>query len=151
MRRILLLVITLLIFLTGTTYAQSNGLGLGLILGEPTGLSMKYWTGRTNAIDGAIAWSVGKYNGMHLHGDYLWHDYGLINVKKGRLPVYYGFGARLGFRSNDTALGIRGVAGLNYHFSGIPLDLFLELVPIFDLTPVTEFNFNAAIGVRYFF
>jgi hypothetical protein len=32
--------------------------GLGLILGEPTGLSLKYWFDEERAVDGALAWSL---------------------------------------------------------------------------------------------
>jgi len=43
------------------------------------------------------------------------------------------------------------VAGINYLFEGVPLDIFLELVPILDLAPEMGFDFNGAIGIRYFF
>ncbi len=140
----------LMMLLAGTSEAQNYGLGLGIILGEPTGISLKYWTSRTTAIDGAIAWSLGKHNRMYFHGDYLWHNDRIINVSKGRLPIYYGVGARLGF-NGDSSLGIRGVIGLDYQFATIPLDMFLELVPVMNLAPSTDFDFNGAIGVRYFF
>ena len=52
---------------------------------------------------------------------------------------------------DDVGLGIRGVIGVNYLFSDIPLDAFLELVPVFDVTPGTGFGFNGGIGLRYFF
>jgi hypothetical protein len=31
------------------------------------------------------------------------------------------------------------------------VDIFLEVVPILDLAPKTDFKINAAIGARYFF
>ncbi|MCX7031212.1 MAG: hypothetical protein NTU62_13995, partial [Spirochaetes bacterium] len=33
---------------------------LGLYLGEPTGLSAKYWINRKNAIEGIAAWAFSK-------------------------------------------------------------------------------------------
>ena len=140
-----------LLMMVGTSIAQSSGLGLGLILGEPTGISMKYWTGRTTAIDGAVAWSIGKYSGTHLHGDYLWHIFNLINIRRGKLPFYYGVGARLGLGGKENRVGIRGVAGLAYLLADLPLDVFLEIAPVFDLSPKTDLDLNAAIGIRYFF
>lgn len=145
-----LLILTLLIILTGTSNAQQTGFGLGLILGEPTGLSGKYWISPRTAIDGAFAWSIDKKSGVHLHSDYLWHDYRIISVIKGKLPIYYGIGARMVFAS-DNILGVRGVAGINYLFDGTPLDIFLEIVPILDLAPKVGFDFNGAIGIRYYF
>ena len=140
----------LMMVLVGTSEAQNYGLGLGIILGEPTGISVKYWTSRITAVDGAIAWSLGKHDRMYFHGDYLWHNDRIINITRGRLPIYYGVGARLGF-NGDSSLGIRGVIGLDYQFATIPLDIFLELVPVMNLAPSTDFDFNGAIGVRYFF
>ena len=41
--------------------------------------------------------------------------------------------------------------GIEYLFAEKPMDLFFEVVPIIDVTPRTELNMNAAVGVRYFF
>ena len=49
--------------------------GLGVILGEPTGLSFKAWTGGSTAIAGAAAWSFGNTDAFQLHVDYLFWDY----------------------------------------------------------------------------
>lgn len=137
--------------MAGISNAQSTGLGLGIILGEPTGISLKYWTDKTTAFDAAVAWSVGKNGGMHFHGDYLWHNFNLINVGNNQLPVYYGIGFTFGAGGDDPRVGVRGVAGLAYLVTSIPLDIFLELVPVFELSPSTGLGFNGAIGVRYFF
>jgi len=145
-----LLICTLLIILTGTSNAQQTGFGLGLIIGEPTGLSGKYWINPWTAIDGAFAWSIDKKSGVHLHSDYLWHDYRIISVIKGKLPIYYGVGARIVF-ATDNIFGVRGVAGLNYIFDVTPLDIFIELVPILDIAPKVGFDLNGAIGIRYYF
>jgi hypothetical protein len=146
----IILTITFFIVLTAHVHGQSSGFGAGVMLGEPTGISLKNWISKTNAWDAGIAWGFGKHGAFHLHGDYLWHDYDLINVEKGQLPLYYGVGARFLF-ADDTHIGIRGVIGLDYQFKGVPLDVFLEIVPIFDLVPGTGFSFNGALGIRYFF
>ena len=146
----ILLISTIFIVFTATASGQSSGFGAGIMLGEPTGISLKNWISKTNAWDAGIAWGFGKHGAFHLHGDYLWHKYGLIDVDKGTLPLYYGVGVRFLF-ADDTHVGIRGVVGLDYLFDGLPLDVFLELVPIFDIVPGTGFSFNGALGVRYFF
>jgi len=145
-----ILAITLLIILAGSVDAQPSGFGLGVIVGDPTGLSVKHWISPRTAIDGALGWSFGKSNWVQLHGDYLIHNYDIVNVIKGKLPVFYGLGARLVFSSSNR-VGIRGVVGLDYLFANDPLDIFLELVPILDLAPDIEFDFNAGIGIRYYF
>jgi hypothetical protein len=145
--------------------AQGRGFGLGIILGEPTGVSLKGWQGRSSAIDGALAWSFTGNDFFQIHGDYLSHNFSLLKVEKGKLPFYYGIGGRIKFfgddnnrsrgRDNDnsdkTRIGIRVPLGLAYLFERTTLDIFLEVVPILDLIPETAFDLNAAAGIRYFF
>ena len=150
MIRKILLVTAIFFVFTANVQSQSSGFGAGIMLGEPTGISLKNWISKTNAWDVGIAWGLGKHNAFHLHGDYLWHKYNLIKVNKGILPLYYGVGVRVLF-ADDSHLGVRGVVGLDYLFDSIPLDVFLELVPIFDVVPGTGLSFNGALGIRYFF
>jgi hypothetical protein len=146
----LYIIVILILLLTSSSNAQQSGFGLGLMIGEPTGFSGKYWISPRSAIDGAFAWSLDKNGKIQIHSDYLWHNYNIISVIKGKLPIYYGIGGRLLFASNNIA-GLRGVAGLDYLFAGTPLDIFLELAPILDLAPKVDFDFNGAIGIRYYF
>ena len=150
MKNRLLVFHALLIIFTNVSFAQQSGFGLGVMLGEPTGISTKGWVSGSNAIDGGIAWSFTKKASFHIHADYLMHLYNLINVPKGKLPFYFGIGARVKF-SDKTKVGIRIPLGLDYQFAGAPIDIFLELVPILELVPKTEFSFNAALGARFFF
>ena len=53
--------------------------GLGLIAGNPTGISFKYFTSTTTAIDAAAAWSFSD-EWIMIHTDYLWHSFGDIEV-----------------------------------------------------------------------
>lgn len=130
--------------------AQDKGFGLGIIIGEPTGLSVKYWTSSNSAFDGALAWSFVDEAAFHIHVDYLLHNFDLIKVPEGRLPLYYGIGGRI--KASDNArIGVRVPVGLAYLFSGAPVDVFLEVVPILDLAPKTAFKINAAIGGRFYF
>lgn len=150
MNRIKLLSMLFFLLFFTVTKAQSSGVGLGLIVGEPTGISFKYWTGSTTAFDAALAWSFIDEGAFHIHGDYIFHNMRLISVPEGLLPFYYGIGARLK-TADDTKLGIRVPLGLAYLFKSAPVDIFLEIVPILDLTPKTDFGINAALGARYFF
>ena len=132
--------------------AQDNGFGLGIILGEPTGISAKHWLSHSKAIDVALAWSLEGRDSFTLHADYLNHNFSLIKVEKGRLPFYYGIGGRIKFNDgDDSALGVRVPLGLAYFFENITLDLFVEIVPILQLFPDTDFKLNGVLGVRYFF
>jgi hypothetical protein len=149
--------ILLTLILCMSTPAIAGNFGLGIIVGEPTGLSFKAWTGNTAAIDGGAAWSLGENYTFHLHVDYLLHNFELISVEKGRLPLYYGIGGRIKLRDEDRRgddddhIGIRIPVGLEYLFERTPLDIFIEIVPILDLAPDTDLDFNGAIGIRYWF
>lgn len=142
--------ICIVMLLSGSAFSQKDGVGVGIIIGEPTGVSIKNWMTSTTAFDLGIAWSFTDNTDFHLHGDYLWHNFAVFSPKKGHMPFYYGIGARVKF-SDKTRFGIRGVAGIAYIFAATPIDLFLEVAPILDLTPGTDFSLNASIGARYYF
>ncbi len=133
-----------------TVQAQDSGLGLGIIIGEPTGISGKLWTGYRTAIDGAVAWSFEKESSMHVHGDLLFHNFHVTKAHQGKFLTYYGIGGRVKFE-DDSKVGVRIPLGINYLFAKAPLDFFVEIVPILDLAPSTDFSLNGAIGIRYFF
>ena len=131
-------------------FAQDSGLGLGLIFGEPTGLSAKMWTSERTAIDAAVAWSFVGSGWLHIHSDFLIHNFDLIDVSEGSLPVYFGVGAYLGLAS-DLGLGARVPVGLAYHFEGAPVEVFFELAPGLALLPEIKFYIGGGIGARYYF
>lgn len=128
---------------------QDNGFGLGIIVGEPTGLSAKVWTTEYTALDAAMAWSFVGNGFLRVHSDLLFHRY-LIEVDRGQLPVYFGLGARLGLASN-LELGIRFPLGIAYQFESAPVEAFLEVVPVFNLLPQTSIGMDGGIGIRYYF
>jgi len=73
------LILILLGCLAGVTYAQSNhNIGLGIILGEPTGLTFKLWNKQTMAFDAGAAWSFVSGGYFQVHGDLLLHNFNLF-------------------------------------------------------------------------
>ncbi len=137
-----------------SAWSRSRKIGLGLIIGEPTGFSFKNMNSKNVAIDGAFGWSFDNNSHIHIHGDILWHNWQILqrglNIRSGALPLYYGIGVRGRF-GDISRVGVRFVIGISYLFEREPFDLFLEVAPIMDFAPRTEFNGNAAIGVRYWF
>ena len=147
----------LIIFLLPlSAVSQQRDFGLGFIIGEPTGISWKAWTGGSTALAGAAAWSFGNRDAFQLHVDYLFHNFRLFKVSKGRLPFFYGLGVRVRFHEkreedDDTVIGVRFPLGLEYLFASPSVGIFAEIVPILDLAPATDFDLNAAIGFRIYF
>ena len=149
-----------LVMIPGQAEAQEKGIfGAGLIIGEPTGLSVKYYLGDDTAIDGAVGGAfLGK--GIQVHGDFLWHPWILETKPSFVLPAYVGIGIRFldrnaGGGDNDHfRIGLRGVGGLLFDFTEAPLDVFLEVAGIADYrTKGSAFGIaiNLGAGVRYYF
>ena len=145
--------------------AKGENLGLGFIVGDPTGLSLKVWQDRTHAVDVGLGWNTQHDESFHLHADYLIHDFSIFKLKPGagRMPFYYGIGGviakedyydyynRAFYYHNDTRVGVRIPVGISYLFAGNPLEFFAELAPRLDLTPSSDFTVDAALGMRFYF
>jgi len=151
------------LFALQVSIAQERLFGLGVMLGEPTGISAKLWTSSANAFDFGLGWSVGgdrigKYDGyyaggsrIHFHMDYLWHSFDAIHSSE-RFPLYYGLGGRINSGGGySSSAAIRGVLGIAWLPRETNIDVFLELAPSLQLSPSSGFGMDAAIGARYFF
>lgn len=147
------LIATGLLFCLSPADAAGEQVGLGLIVGEPTGLSAKYQIDRVNAIDLAVAWNLSGDNDFTLHADYLWHNYELVKFGSGETALYFGLGGRMELRDNKSdRFGVRIPIGLSYRFTEPEfLELFGEVAPILDLAPSTRFDMNVGIGARVYF
>jgi len=157
MKRALLAASLVVTFGLSFAAAEPKGIGLGFIAGEPSGLSAKIWMSNRTAVDAALAYSVWDYAALHVHADFLWHTQNMIQDANGFLPLYIGVGGRVKL-ANDVGethyplrVGVRIPLGAEYVFTALPVGVFLEVVPIFNVVPSTAFNWNSAIGIRYYF
>lgn len=132
--------------------APDSGFGAGIMLGEPSGLNLKYWVSEKAAIDGVVGWSFADDTNFHMHADYLYHLFELIPVETGRLPLYFGGGIRYKLRDKkDDLFGFRGVVGVSYMFEDLPIDIFGEAGPLIDVVPDVKAHFSVGIGARFWF
>ena len=141
--------ILLLTLLTFSLHAEANNLGLGIILGEPTGLSGKMYLSGNTAIDAAASWSFRNDN-FYFHADYLRHFPGLLGRDLEPLTPYAGLGGLL-YVHEDPMLGVRFPLGLSLFIPDTQFEVFLELGPGLLLIPETDFDFTGGIGARYYF
>jgi len=147
-----LVVILFILIAVPALAADGRTFGIGVIAGEPTGITGKYMLNENSAIDGGVGWKTSDNNEVHIYGDYLFHLYDLIKVQKGSLPVYVGGGLRYVDRDKkDNKFGIRIPVGIEYLFEGVALGAFAELVPVLNLTPDTDFDLEGGIGIRFYF
>jgi hypothetical protein len=138
--------------------AEKGTLGLGLIIGEPTGLTAKLYLKDDQAIQGALG---GSYvaDAWQLHGEYVFHPWIIQERDTFVLPVYLGPGLRFmrynGGRDGDAhvAVGLRGVIGMLFDFKNVPLDVFVEAGAVieYDFSDGVGPGFNIGAGVRYYF
>jgi len=144
----------------GVAVARPAGFGLGLMGGNPSGLSAKVWTGPHVALDAGLGYTLWYGQALSFHGDVLWHTSSLLQSSQdGYLPLYIGVGARVVMGDNhdypDMRIGVRVPFGLEYVFANAPFGLFLEVVPTFDVTGVPPtrnmFGPQGSIGFRYYF
>ena len=140
----------ILVFSAPASVAQDKGFGLGILLGDPTGLSAKLWTSSENAVDFGLAWSFRRDGFFHIHADYLWHfDPQTRGPERFRFQT--GIGGRLGAGKGSAVVGVRVPLIFAWWPRSVPLDVFVELAPLLDLVPATEFSVNGGVGVRFFF
>ncbi|MFP4115299.1 MAG: hypothetical protein ACOCYX_00740 [Spirochaetota bacterium] len=147
MKRYVLLSCAVLVLASAAT-AQTS---LGVILGEPTGLSAKQWLSSDASLDLAVAWSFVPENAFYVHVDYQQHfgDLGL-NVDVGRLLFFAGIGPRI-YMGEALVIGGRIPLGVVYEFADAPIEMFLELAPGLNVYPRTEFTPFGGLGIRYRF
>ena len=141
MKRTIILLISIMLLGIAPVFAD---LGVGFILGSPTGISVLYG----NRIAGAAAWNLPGER-VHLHGDVWLLHQPLVDP----LDWYLGVGAKVQFAANrDEAVraGIRVPIGVQWYFAP-QFELFGEIVPGMNLIPATRFDAEGGVGLRFHF
>ncbi|HEX3020328.1 MAG TPA: hypothetical protein VHP36_08490 [Chitinispirillaceae bacterium] len=124
---------------------------IGALLGEPIGLSLKFWHGTITATDLSAAWSFTENGVFEMHLDFLVHPFNLRAITQGNnFPFYIGagFAARVG---DDWFLGARLPIGVEYMFNSFPLSIFGEVAPQWQFFPDDDFVLSGGVGIRLLF
>ncbi len=152
MKKFTVLILSFLFVLSFTlcAHASKKGLGLGIVLGQPTGISIKNFMDKDSAIDFMVNWDFSA-GGIGAHVQYLIHKYDVFKVKEGKLPFYFGVGGFAGFWSGGMWAGAQVPVGLAYEFGRDPIDIFFEVRPGILLLPGMHPNVSGGIGIRYWF
>ncbi len=149
------------------TRRTGGPLGLGLIIGDPTALNLKYDSDESTAFDGGLAFNFDKW--ILLYGDYQYKFAGVFSDHRGlsQITPYVGVGLVLvasnrsiddtrhyqyftDSTSSKVALGIRIPLGFEWR-PNLPIGLFAELAPGIALIPGTTAFFEGGVGIRYYF
>ena len=146
---------------TGGGHPVDKGtFGVGIVLGEPTGICAKLYLSDDRAIQGAVGFNF-YGSGIQANAEYVFHPWIVQERDAFVLPIYIGPGLRFiqydGGRSdaNHYAIGLRGVAGMLFDFKEVPLDVFLEVAGVVEYDfkdgQGVELALNLGAGVRYYF
>jgi hypothetical protein len=111
--------------------------------GSIGGFNVKHFLDSHSALEGSLLF---RQKVFLVEGLYEWH--GGINGANG-LQWYVGPGAWIGSSFNDFVFSLRGTAGLDYKFTGAPINVAFDVNPTFTLTPNTNFDFFAGIAFRF--
>lgn len=145
--------------MTSPVSARSNGMGAGIILGEPIAASLLYRWSDTHAVQMLAGWSFGQRR-LHIGGDYLFIPTEIESDDQMGLkyPVYVGLGLRMRLLGDDTTAGKeRGKIGLRFPFGvvvepqDLPMEVYFEMAPVWVVAPVSHGGFDGGIGARVFF
>jgi hypothetical protein len=166
MKNLICLILFILIIQTYSSYAQGpyqKKFGFGIILGEPTGLTGKYWINFQNAFEFNIGTSY--FGRPRIDFNYLWH---FNAFRSSIVKLYAGPGAVLGFgegngywyewrgnrffyrTGNEIGLAVAGLFGLNIIPRETPLEIFLEGGILVGLAPGFGSGGDLAIGLRFY-
>ena len=147
-----------LMLATAPVFADRAGdQGVGLMLGNPSGFTYKFWLDNNMAIDGG----AGVDNSaLDLQATFLWHNFSWANkfqdsfikniTDNGDFPFYIGVGPRILFKDN-TEFGVRVPFGLSFLPHNTTWEFYGELAPVVRFTPDTGMNFDFGVGARYYF
>ena len=147
---------------------NSKKFGLGIMLGQPTAITIKYHFSYKHALTAAVGagWYWGR--NFHIHADYGYHfdltktsDFDLRMWVGGGLKFFYFFwhdGRHpywdRDWRNNDygrAGIGLRIPVGISFNINKVPLEVFLEIAPGVAFLPWFDFFIDGAIGIRYYF
>ena len=163
MRRLLFIC---LILLASTSIAHARGAkrggtGLGLSLGDPTGINFKTFVGSSTAFDATAGLGFLGGNHLALNAGLVWHN-ALGGLGGAPVDWYYGLGGKLGIYDHDNRkrddddrdelrLGARAPLGVSVMLTGVPIDIFLEIAAGLWVIGDVDLDLDGAIGVRYWF
>ena len=139
-----LLLAALLLALTPTADAQRGRFGIGGQIGEPTGVTLKFGTGR-GAIDMAAGWDLSSDH-IFVQGHYLLSERGFPGGSG--LGYFYGPGVFVAATDDNAAFGLSFNAGINVYTG--PLEFFGQVTPRLQLVDDTDFDLGAALGLRFY-
>lgn len=133
------------------TDREPRGIGVGVMVGEPTGLTVAWRPNDQRAVQGHLSWSLAD-DRVRVSGDYL-NTVAMIDPEDAAMsfPIYVGLGLTGSVEDEDFVLGGRVPVGITLLPDETPIDVFAEVAPTVYIVPETELAVEGAIGARLYF
>ena len=140
----------------GASHRTAGSTGLGLGAGTTGGgISVKHFLTDGTAVQGVIgAYGGWDGGGLGLNADYLLERPAFATTEPVDIAWNVGLGAGVGLfpKSDVIGVGVSGIAGQEFAFVPIPLDLVLEYRPTIGVLPGVGLDLVNFTGhLRYFF
>jgi hypothetical protein len=128
---------------------KSGSVGIGLQVGDPSGLTLKFYNAGKASVDILAAWDLNDYLFVNVHALY---QKPLGSARNAYF--FYGPGAFIAFRERGRyedyfGVGISGNFGLNVFFD--QFELFAQITPRLQVIESTDGDLGGGIGLRYYF
>ena len=131
---------------------QGGNFGLGI--GGDTynsGLSLKYYMSSGQALQGVVGFNY-RRDWIGLNLDYLFEMPALATGNVVELGWNLGPGAAVGISDYGVGAAVAGVAGLEFNFNPVPIDLVLEWRPSLNIVPNVDLDLVGFTGhIRFYF
>lgn len=126
----------------------AGDVGIGVHVGQPTGLSLKVYNPGTS-VDFLAAWDLDDFFFLNIHAIY---DTPLNDAHT--VHFYYGPGGYIGIHDrsgdaeDDVELGVSGNFGLDFMLDRF--EIFVQATPRLSLVKTTEFDIGGGVGFRVY-
>lgn len=127
------------------TFAQPfpQSWGLGGQVGDPSGLTVKYYPNVLMAYEGVLSYDFGE-SYVLLNGRYLFEQ----PIPESPLHFFLGPGLTFASANGGMSVGASGTLGLNFYRERF--EVFLHFTPRLNVLPDTNGHLSGGVGLHYY-
>ncbi len=129
-------------------------MGLGIFLGQPTGVTFELDLTEASWLDFKAAWDFaekGDGYSIMLQGNYELAFPDMIAIETATFTPFVGGGVLVNLYDGGANFGVRVPGGVSYRFRNAPFELFLEVGLDIYLYPGFDPDPSGGLGARYRF
>jgi hypothetical protein len=153
-------------------YQSGYTFGIGVVLGQPAGVSMEFLLGAGHAIQAVVGFDMRWRDGLIFSANWLWHPLVITSTSAFDLSFHFGAGLYLGAwydrrwghgcdwdptsgyhncHGDEVGVGAHFPIGLDMFFKAVPVEVYIEIAPGFWFAPFIDWEIFGGLGGRYYF